>query len=131
MVQTVVPVPRTGFGRNRMDERLIARTSRVAEAVAPDVVAVTVAVRARETLPVLIGKLTLVRPAGTVTDPGTTTAGSFELSATQRPLAGAGPLSVTVPVAPLTPPTTESGSILRLSPTPPHGKPRPELNPAP
>lgn len=51
----------------------------------------------------------LVAPAGTVTVEGTLAAALLVDSATCAPPAGAGPLSVTVPVEDPTPPTTLEG----------------------
>ncbi len=61
---------------------------------------------------VLIGKVALVEPAGTVTVGGTVTEVSWADNDTTAPPVGAGPLRVTVPVV-LLPPTTVLG--LRVS----------------
>src|SRR5436309_88894 len=59
---------------------------------------------------VVTGKVALVPPAGTVTLEGTVAAAVLLLeSVTWAPPAGAGPLSVTVPVEDCTPPTTLVG----------------------
>lgn len=60
------------------------------------------------TLVVLTVKLALVTLAGTVTMPGTSPAGLSLVSDMAMPPVGAGPLSVTVPVAEL-PPTMPLG----------------------
>jgi len=58
---------------------------------------------------VVTGKAAVVAPAGTVTVAGTWAAAVLlDVNATAAPPAGAGPLSVTVPVEGL-PPTTEVG----------------------
>jgi len=54
-------------------------------------------------------KVTLLLPAGTVTVEGTLAAALLLESVTCAPPAGAGPLSVTVPVDDCTPPTTLVG----------------------
>lgn len=54
-------------------------------------------------------KVALVLPAGTVTLEGTLAAALLLESVTCAPPAGAGPLSVTVPVEVCTPPTTVLG----------------------
>ena len=61
------------------------------------------------TIDVFTGKLTLLLPAGTVTLEGTVAAALLLESVTCAPPAGAGPLSVTVPVDDCTPPTTLVG----------------------
>jgi hypothetical protein len=58
---------------------------------------------------VFTGKVTLVAPAGTATLEGTLAAPWLLESATCAPPAGAGPLSVTVPVEDCTPPITLVG----------------------
>ena len=50
-------------------------------------------------------------PAGTVTDAGTVTEGSLDVSVITIPPAGAVPIRVTVPVT-ITPPITELGETL-------------------
>jgi len=61
------------------------------------------------TIDVFTVKVALVLPAGTVTLEGTLAAPLLLESATCAPPAGAGPLSVTVPVDDCTPPTTLVG----------------------
>src|SRR5437867_12537568 len=61
------------------------------------------------TVVVLTAKVALVLPAGTVTLAGTLAAPLLLDSVTCAPPAGAGPLSVTVPVEDCTPPTTLVG----------------------
>ena len=58
---------------------------------------------------VFTGNVALVAPAGTVTLEGTLAAPLLLESATCAPPAGAGPLSVTVPVEDCTPPITLVG----------------------
>jgi hypothetical protein len=58
----------------------------------------------------------VVVPVGTVTDTGTETTGEEAVRETTVPPAGAGPLSVTVPVAEA-PPATEPGLKVTLSGT--------------
>ena len=66
----------------------------------PGAVAVTVTDVADGTLEVVTGNVADVAPAGMKTAPGTDTAGLFDVSCTVTPPAGAGEVSVTVPVAP-------------------------------
>ena len=61
------------------------------------------------TMDVFTGNVALVAPAGTVTVDGTPAAALSLASATWAPPAGAGPLSVTVPVDDCTPPITPAG----------------------
>jgi hypothetical protein len=61
------------------------------------------------TIDVLIVKVALLLPAGTITLEGTPAAPLLLESVTCAPPAGAGPLSVTVPVDDCTPPTTLLG----------------------
>jgi hypothetical protein len=61
------------------------------------------------TIDVLIVKVALLLPAGTITLEGTPAAPPLLESVTCAPPAGAGPLSVTVPVDDCTPPTTLLG----------------------
>ena len=61
------------------------------------------------TMDVLTVKVALLLPAGTVTLEGTLAAPLLLESVTCAPPAGAGPLSVTVPVEDCTPPTTLVG----------------------
>jgi|SRR6266436_6772571 len=61
------------------------------------------------TMDVFTGKVALVAPAGTVALEGTVAAALLLESRTCAPPAGAGPLSVTVPVEDCAPPTTLDG----------------------
>jgi hypothetical protein len=62
---------------------------------------------------VLIAKVTVVAPAASVTDAGTTAAIELLVSVTTKPPAGAGEPSVTVPVAAV-PPLTLTGFTLTV-----------------
>ena len=64
-----------------------------------------------ETGVVEIEKVTVLAPAGTVTEVGTLAAGLLEESDTTNPPAGATPARFTVPVV-ITPPTTELGEMV-------------------
>jgi hypothetical protein len=72
------------------------------------VVALIVAVVAVPTAVVVAVKVAVVAPAGTVTEPGTTTAGLLEDSVTVVPPEAALPVKVTVPVV-IPPPSSEDG----------------------
>ena len=61
------------------------------------------------TSPVFTENVALLAPAGTVTLEGTLAAELLLVSATRAPPAGAGALSVTVPVEDCSPPTTLAG----------------------
>jgi hypothetical protein len=63
----------------------------------------------KRTRDVFTGNVALVTPAGTVTLEGTLAAPLLLESRTSAPLAGAGPLIVTVPVEDCTPPITLVG----------------------
>ena len=63
----------------------------------------------RSTVEVFTVKVALVLPSGTITLGGTVAAELLLESMTAAPPAGAGPLSVTVPVDDCTPPTTLDG----------------------
>jgi len=72
-----------------------------------------VAVVEAGTTEVLTGKVALVAPAGTVTVEGTPAAPLSVDSRTNAPPAGAGPLSVTMPIGDCAPPTTLVGVSAR------------------
>lgn len=68
---------------------------------------------------VLSGKFAAVRFAGTVTDTGTVAAGFALERLTTAPPTGAGPVSVTVPVAACPPVTAAGFTLNELSDTDP------------
>jgi len=77
--------------------------------------AVIVAVADEDTGHEVTGNVACVAPSGTVTSIGAVAAsGALEDRFTVRPSSGAGPFSVTVPVA-CCPPVTEVGEIVKLS----------------
>ena len=81
---------------------------------APPCVPVIVAVTTLPTAVVVIWKVAVVAPAGTVTLPWTGAFVLLEVNVTPTPPVAAGPERVTVPVA-FAPPCTEAGEIVRLS----------------
>src|SRR5207248_158670 len=104
--------PTTLVGFN-VSEELVAYTTLITSRVAVLVVLLYEAEMVAEvdvrTIDAFTVKVTLLLPAGTVTLEGTLAAALLLESATCAPPAGAGPLSVTVPVEDCTPPTTLVG----------------------
>lgn len=109
-VRVTVPVeavpPRTLVGESVSAERVGARMVKVAELLPPAVMIANVLL---ETGVVVIAKVTLLEPAGTVTLEETfATVELLEERVTETPPVGASPFSVTVPVDEV-PPVTELG----------------------
>ncbi|MCK7490004.1 MAG: hypothetical protein MZU79_07120 [Anaerotruncus sp.] len=114
-VNVTVPVdgfpPRTLLGLRIRDEATGAVTVKVAVRVVPRYVAEIVSVLLEVTGLVVAAKVAAVAPAGTVTVAGTWAAAVLlDVSVTTAPPAGAGPLSVTVPVEGFLP-RPKSGSV--------------------
>ncbi len=105
-VELVPPV--TEVGEREIAERLGGPTITLHVFVVAPSVEVRVAVVALVTGLVVIANVAEEAPAGTVTEPGTTTAALLEESVTTNPPSGALPLRLTVPTLDA-PPTRELG----------------------
>ena len=91
---------------------MAAESERLAVATAVPAAAVMVAVVFVETAEVVIGNVAADAPPGTHTEVGTVTLDTLLDSSTLKPSAGAGPVSVIVPVD-AAPPTTVLGLMVR------------------
>ncbi len=108
MVATDDFPPATDVGKSVTETGAGPRTTSDAVAVTPLFVALNVAVALVAIGLVVMVNVADVAPAATVTDAGTAAAARFDDRTTTRPPVGAGPVSVTVPVAD-TPPSTDDG----------------------
>jgi hypothetical protein len=106
--------PTTGFGLKASDCTPMGRTLRAALLVVAPNCAVTLPVCVEATGMVVMVKVLVVAPAGTVTLAGRRVAARLSESVTTTPPAGAGVLSVTVPVKLLQPGTVEALSLIEL-----------------
>jgi hypothetical protein len=109
-VPVAVPPPVTEVGSSVKPVSDGGLTVTEALALLPFDVAVIVAVVAAATGDVVAVKSTEVAPPGTVTDPGTVTAGSLLVRPTISPPVGAGVPRVTVPVTDVPPITLEGAT---------------------
>ena len=100
----VADPPTTDVGLRVKPTRIAPRTVMVAVLDEGPRVAVRVTIVSAATARVVIGKVAVVAPAGTVTEAGTAAAGEDDRSPTTVPPAGAGTVSVTVPVSAADPP---------------------------
>ena len=116
-LRVTVPVdelpPRTELGAKLKLTIVAGFTVSVADFVPAPRVAVIDADAELTTAVVEIVNVALVAPAGTVTDPGTEALALPDDNETTAPPAGAGPLSVTVPVEEF-PPITDVGARFKL-----------------
>jgi hypothetical protein len=116
-VPTAVPPPTSAEGDVETEATPGGTTVITAVRVSPSPVAVRVTGVEEATGDVPTSKLADVRPAGTVTDPGTVATLEFALeSVMTEPPSSAAPVSVTVPVEEVPPPTLD-GLTLRLEST--------------
>ena len=106
--------PMTDDGVNVIPSTVARFTVIVAVLVTPFADALTVAVTFADTDNVVAVAPTLTAPSGTVIDAGTPTAALFDVNATVKPPAGAGPANVTV-TSDDVPPMTELGFIVTES----------------
>src|ERR1044072_5499655 len=115
---TTVPVtvfgPTTGFGFKASDCTPMGRTLKAALRLTEPNCAVTLPLCVEVTGTVVMVKVLLVAPAGTVTLAGNFVEAMLSESVTTTPLAGAGMLSVTVPIKLLHPGTREALSRSEL-----------------
>jgi hypothetical protein len=104
----------TAVGANVMPSTVGRLTVSVVVFETPFADAVSVAVTFDATETVLAATTAFVAPSGTVMEAGTVTAALFDVNATAKPPAGAGPARVTVTSADV-PPITEPGETVRES----------------
>jgi hypothetical protein len=117
-VEGLPPTTLDGFTPNELNPTATGVTVRGAVRVTPPYTAEIVTAVEPDTGLVVTGNVALVAPAATVTLDGTVAANVLSLlSDTTAPPAGAGPLSVTVPVEGLPPTTLDGFTPNELNPT--------------